>query len=63
MEEKSHSILMEDFPKATKIFELSLNYSEIRRRLGKDKPFQRGSEQRGLWCHDNVFSCTTVKEP
>lgn len=34
------------FPKATKILELSLNYSELRHRLGKNKLLQREREQR-----------------
>lgn len=42
------SIMVVNFPKATKILELPLNYSEIRHRPGKDMLLQRGKEQRGL---------------
>jgi len=40
--------MIKDFPKATKILELSLNYSEIRNRLGKDKPLGRKRTKRSL---------------
>lgn len=44
---RSPSITIKDFLKATKILELSLNYSEIRHRLENDKPLPsslRGKE-------------------
>lgn len=50
-------VTIKDFPKATEILELSLNYSEIRHRLEKDKPlpsFLRGKEH-------EVFGATILQ--